>query len=68
MNNIGCAIAGGPGDAGAAAIRGRFERRGPGRAFTPLAAGAVLMVMIYAGGRISGGHYGIPRQAKRGRP
>jgi aquaporin Z len=26
-------------------------------AFTPLAAGAVLMVMIYAGGHISGGHY-----------
>jgi aquaporin Z len=25
--------------------------------FTPLAAGAVLMVMIYAGGHISGGHY-----------
>jgi aquaporin Z len=28
-----------------------------GGAFTPLAAGAVLMVMIYAGGHISGGHY-----------
>jgi aquaporin Z len=26
-------------------------------AYTPLAAGAVLMVMIYAGGHISGGHY-----------
>jgi aquaporin Z len=26
-------------------------------AFTPLAAGAMLMVMIYAGGHISGGHY-----------
>src|SRR5882672_4147663 len=25
--------------------------------FTPLAAGAVLMVMIYAGGHISGAHY-----------
>jgi aquaporin Z len=25
--------------------------------FTPLAAGAVLMVMVYAGGHISGGHY-----------
>jgi aquaporin Z len=25
--------------------------------FTPLAAGAALMVMIYAGGHISGGHY-----------
>src|ERR1700742_4019818 len=25
--------------------------------FTPLAAGAMLMVMIYAGGHISGGHY-----------
>ncbi|MCW2803701.1 MAG: permease, glycerol uptake facilitator [Propionibacteriaceae bacterium] len=25
--------------------------------FTPLAVGAVLMVMIYAGGHISGGHY-----------
>jgi aquaporin Z len=25
--------------------------------FTPLAAGATLMVMIYAGGHISGGHY-----------
>src|SRR6202048_3472986 len=24
---------------------------------TPLAAGAVLMVMVYAGGHISGGHY-----------
>jgi aquaporin Z len=28
-----------------------------GSTFTPLAAGAVLMVMIYAGGHISGGHY-----------
>ena len=28
-----------------------------GSIFTPLAAGAVLMVMIYAGGHISGGHY-----------
>ncbi|HEX4660752.1 MAG TPA: aquaporin [Streptosporangiaceae bacterium] len=28
-----------------------------GSAFTPLAAGAMLMVMIYAGGHISGGHY-----------
>lgn len=28
-----------------------------GVALTPLAAGAVLMVMIYAGGHISGGHY-----------
>jgi aquaporin Z len=28
-----------------------------GSAFTPLAAGATLMVMIYAGGHISGGHY-----------
>jgi aquaporin Z len=28
-----------------------------GSAFTPLAAGAVLMVMVYAGGHISGGHY-----------
>jgi aquaporin Z len=26
-------------------------------AFTPFAAGAVLMVMVYAGGHISGGHY-----------
>jgi aquaporin Z len=26
-------------------------------AFTPLAAGAALMVMVYAGGHISGGHY-----------
>jgi aquaporin Z len=25
--------------------------------FTPLAAGAALMVMVYAGGHISGGHY-----------
>src|SRR5690242_11628366 len=25
--------------------------------FTPLAAGAMLMVMVYAGGHISGGHY-----------
>ncbi|HEX4721219.1 MAG TPA: aquaporin [Pseudonocardiaceae bacterium] len=28
-----------------------------GGTFTPLAAGAVLMVMIYAGAHISGGHY-----------
>jgi aquaporin Z len=28
-----------------------------GSTFTPLAAGAVLMVMIYAGGHVSGGHY-----------
>jgi aquaporin Z len=28
-----------------------------GSAFTPLAAGMVLMVMIYAGGHVSGGHY-----------
>ncbi|HZC52975.1 MAG TPA: aquaporin [Mycobacterium sp.] len=28
-----------------------------GSVYTPLAAGAVLMVMIYAGGHISGGHY-----------
>jgi aquaporin Z len=28
-----------------------------GSALTPLAAGAVLMVMVYAGGHISGGHY-----------
>ena len=28
-----------------------------GSVFTPLAAGAALMVMIYAGGHISGGHY-----------
>jgi aquaporin Z len=28
-----------------------------GSAYTPLAAGAILMVMIYAGGHISGGHY-----------
>jgi aquaporin Z len=28
-----------------------------GSMFTPLAAGAVLMVMVYAGGHISGGHY-----------
>ena len=28
-----------------------------GSIFTPLAAGATLMVMIYAGGHISGGHY-----------
>ena len=28
-----------------------------GSVFTPLAAGAMLMVMIYAGGHISGGHY-----------
>jgi aquaporin Z len=26
-------------------------------AFTPFAAGAILMVMVYAGGHISGGHY-----------
>jgi aquaporin Z len=28
-----------------------------GSAFTPLAAGATLMAMVYAGGHISGGHY-----------
>ncbi|MGO9784570.1 MAG: aquaporin [Streptosporangiaceae bacterium] len=28
-----------------------------GSVFTPLAAGSALMVMIYAGGHISGGHY-----------
>jgi aquaporin Z len=28
-----------------------------GSTFTPLAVGAVLMVMVYAGGHISGGHY-----------
>jgi aquaporin Z len=28
-----------------------------GSVFTPLAAGATLMVMIYAGGHISGGHF-----------
>jgi aquaporin Z len=28
-----------------------------GSVFTPLAAGAALMVMMYAGGHISGGHY-----------
>src|SRR5258707_13350167 len=28
-----------------------------GSVFTPLAAGATLMVMIYAGGHISRGHY-----------
>jgi aquaporin Z len=28
-----------------------------GSIFTPLAAGATLMVMVYAGGHISGGHY-----------
>jgi aquaporin Z len=28
-----------------------------GSAFTPLAAGATLMVMVYAGGHISGGHF-----------
>lgn len=28
-----------------------------GSAFVPLAAGAMLMVMVYAGGHISGGHY-----------
>ena len=26
-------------------------------AFAPLAIGSILMVMIYAGGHISGGHY-----------
>src|SRR6201993_3033226 len=26
-------------------------------AYTPLAAGATLMVMVYAGGHISGGHF-----------
>src|ERR1700719_1986127 len=30
---------------------------GSGSTFAPLAIGAVLMVMIYAGGHISGGHY-----------
>ena len=30
-----------------------------GSAFTPLAAGATLMVMIYAGGHISGGHFNL---------
>jgi aquaporin Z len=30
---------------------------GSGSALAPLAVGAVLMVMIYAGGHISGGHY-----------
>jgi aquaporin Z len=30
---------------------------GSGSPFAPLAIGAVLMVMIYAGGHISGGHY-----------
>jgi aquaporin Z len=29
----------------------------PGSALAPLAIGSVLMVMIYAGGHISGGHY-----------
>ncbi|MDR1498405.1 MAG: aquaporin [Puniceicoccales bacterium] len=29
----------------------------PGNPLTPLAIGSVLMVMIYAGGHISGGHY-----------
>lgn len=28
-----------------------------GSAFVPLAAGATLMVMVYAGGHLSGGHY-----------
>src|SRR5207253_8854945 len=28
-----------------------------GSVFVPLTAGAMLMVMIYAGGHISGGHY-----------
>jgi aquaporin Z len=28
-----------------------------GSTYTPLAAGSVLMVMVYAGGHISGGHY-----------
>ena len=28
-----------------------------GSVFVPLAAGATLMVMVYAGGHISGGHY-----------
>jgi aquaporin Z len=28
-----------------------------GSPFTPLAAGGVLMVMVYAGGHLSGGHY-----------
>src|SRR6266513_2886940 len=28
-----------------------------GSVYVPLAAGAMLMVMIYAGGHISGGHY-----------
>src|ERR1700739_4121285 len=28
-----------------------------GSAFVPLAAGLTLMVMVYAGGHISGGHY-----------
>src|ERR1700736_3725040 len=30
---------------------------GAGGQFAPLAIGAVLMVMVYAGGHISGGHY-----------
>src|ERR1700732_4798506 len=30
---------------------------GSGSQFAPLAIGAVLMVMVYAGGHISGGHY-----------
>src|SRR3984893_9654201 len=30
---------------------------GAGSQFAPLAIGAVLMVMVYAGGHISGGHY-----------
>ncbi|WP_424751212.1 aquaporin [Mycobacterium sp.] len=30
---------------------------GAGNQFAPLAIGAVLMMMVYAGGRISGGHY-----------
>jgi hypothetical protein len=31
-----------------------------GSVFVPLAAGATLMVMVYAGGHISGGHYNPP--------
>src|SRR6201987_5968762 len=30
---------------------------GSGSQFAPIAIGAVLMVMVYAGGHISGGHY-----------